>query len=50
MGLTSHQIIKKSGKNQVDTLFFPQKDSAGNKRYDVLFTVFDTSMGDIIKN
>ena len=49
MGLTSNQIIKKSGKYQVDTLLLSQEDYVGNKRYDVLLTVFDTSTGDIIK-
>ena len=29
MGLTSNQIIKKSGKYQIDTLFLPQEDSRG---------------------
>ena len=36
-----------AGKYQIDTLLIKQEDYLGNKSYEVLYTVFDTSTGDI---
>jgi hypothetical protein len=36
-----------TGKYQIDTLLIKQEDYLGNKSYEVLYTVFDTSTGDI---
>ena len=34
-----------TGKYQIDTLLIKQEDYLGNKSYEVLYTVFDTSTG-----
>ena len=47
MGLTPNPAVKRTGQYQVDTLLLTQEDYLGNKSYEVLYTIFDTSTGDI---
>ena len=47
MGLTPNPAVTRTGQYQVDTLLLTQEDYLGNKSYEVLYTIFDTSTGDI---
>ena len=47
MGLTPNPALKTAGKYQIDTLLLTQEDYLGNKSYEVLYTIFDTTNGDI---
>jgi hypothetical protein len=39
--------IGMTGRYQVDTLLMKQEDFLGNKSYEVLYTIYDTTTGDI---
>ena len=47
MGLTPNPAVTRTGQYQIDTLLLTQEDYLGNKSYEVLYTIFDTSTGDI---
>ena len=47
MGFSPNQNFGSVGKYQVDTLLMTQEDYLGNKSYEVLYTIFDTTTGDI---
>jgi len=47
MGFTSNPNIANAGKYQIDTVLMTQEDYLGNKSYEVLYTIFDTTTGDI---
>ena len=47
MGLTPNPIVVRAGQYQIDTLLLTQEDYLGNKSYEVLYTIFDTTTGDI---
>jgi len=47
MGLTPNPIKANTGQYQIDTLLLTQEDFLGNRSYEVLLTVFDTTTGDI---
>ena len=47
MGFAPAPNFNTSGKYQIDTLLIKQEDYIGNKSYEVLYTIFDTSTGDI---
>ena len=47
MGLTPNPNLITAGKYQIDTLLLTQEDYLGNKSYEVLYTIFDTTTGDI---
>ena len=47
MGFTPVQNMGMIGKYQVDTLLMKQEDYLGNRSYEVLYTIFDTTTGDI---
>ena len=47
MGLTPNTTIVRAGQYQIDTLLLTQEDYLGNKSYEVLYTIFDTTTGDI---
>jgi len=47
MGLTPNTTIVSAGQYQIDTLLLTQEDYLGNKSYEVLYTIFDTTTGDI---
>ena len=47
MGFTPNQNLGNTGKYQIDTVLMTQEDYLGNKSYEVLYTIFDTTTGDI---
>ena len=47
MGFAPAPNFNSSGKYQIDTLLIKQEDYIGNKSYEVLYTIFDTTTGDI---
>ena len=47
MGFTPNPNIASVGKYQIDTVLMTQEDYLGNKSYEVLYTIFDTTTGDI---
>ena len=47
MGFTPAPNLNSNGKYQIDTLLIKQEDYLGNKSYEVLYTIFDTTTGDI---
>ena len=47
LGLTPNPTLNTTGKYQIDTLLLTQEDYLGNKSYEVLYTIFDTTTGDI---
>ena len=47
MGLTPNPAVTRTGQYQIDTLLLTQEDYLGNKSYEILYTIFDTSTGDI---
>ena len=47
MGFTPAPNLNNNGKYQIDTLLIKQEDYLGNKSYEVLYTIFDTTTGDI---
>ena len=47
MGFTPNPNIANAGKYQIDTVLMTQEDYLGNKSYEVLYTIFDTTTGDI---
>ena len=47
MGFSPNPNLGSAGKYQVDTLLMTQEDYLGNKSYEVLYTIFDTTTGDI---
>ncbi len=47
MGFAPVPNLNNSGKYQIDTLLIKQEDYLGNKSYEVLYTIFDTTTGDI---
>jgi len=47
MGFKPGPNLNNSGKYQIDTLLIKQEDYLGNKSYEVLYTIFDTTTGDI---
>ena len=47
MGFSPSPNLGSVGKYQVDTLLMTQEDYLGNKSYEVLYTIFDTTTGDI---
>ena len=47
MGFTSNPNIASAGKYQIDTVLMTQEDYLGNKSYEVLYTIFDTTTGDV---
>ena len=47
MGFTPNPNLESVGKYQIDTLLMTQEDYLGNKSYEVLYTIFDTSSGDV---
>ena len=47
MGFAPAPNFNTSGKYQIDTLLIKQEDYIGNKSYEVLYTIFDTTTGDI---
>ena len=47
MGFSPNSNFGSVGKYQVDTLLMTQEDYLGNKSYEVLYTIFDTTTGDI---
>ncbi len=47
MGLTPNPTVVRAGLYQIDTLLLTQEDYLGNKSYEVLYTIFDTTTGDI---
>ena len=47
MGFSPSSNLGSVGKYQVDTLLMTQEDYLGNKSYEVLYTIFDTTTGDI---
>ena len=47
MGFAPVQNMGMIGKYQIDTLLMKQEDYLGNRSYEVLYTIFDTTTGDI---
>ena len=47
MGFAPAPNFNTSGKYQIDTLLIKQEDYIGNKSYEVLYTIFDTTTGDV---
>ena len=47
MGFSPNPNSGGVGKYHVDTLLMTQEDYLGNKSYEVLYTIFDTTTGDI---
>ena len=47
MGFTPNPNLASAGKYQIDTVLMTQEDYLGNKSYEVLYTIFDTTTGDI---
>ena len=47
MGFAPALNMNNTGKFQIDTLLIKQEDYLGNKSYEVLYTIFDTTTGDI---
>ncbi len=47
MGFTSNPNLAITGKYQIDTILMTQEDYLGNKSYEVLYTIFDTTTWDI---
>ena len=47
VGFTSAPNIGMTGRYQLDTLLMKQEDFLGNKSYEVLYTIYDTTTGDI---
>jgi hypothetical protein len=47
VGFTPAPNIGMTGRYQLDTLLMKQEDFLGNKSYEVLYTIYDTTTGDI---
>jgi len=47
MGFTPNPNLASTGKYQIDTVLMTQEDYLGNKSYEVLYTIFDTTTGDV---
>ena len=47
MGFRPNPNLASTGKYQIDTVLMTQEDYLGNKSYEVLYTIFDTTTGDI---
>ena len=47
MGFTPNPNLASAGKYQIDTVLMTQEDYLGNKSYEVLYTIFDTTTGDV---